>query len=510
MATKDEPRQQPLHILFFPFLATGHLIPVANMAALFAARGARCTILTTPVNASIIRPAVDRANDANFHGPDSQEIVISVVPFPRVGLPPGFENVQSPTPANAESCHVKFLRGAHLLREPFEQFLAAKGPHSVDAVVSDSFFPWSADAAAAHGVTRLVFLGTSVFARSCSESMLRNNPLENMTTYRPDGEDPDDDARLVSLPGLPDRVELRRSQMLDPTKRPEEWAMYQSTNAADQRSFGEVFNSFRGLEPDYLEYFHATLGRRAWLVGPVALTSSSSSRDTTEDVANNSCLRWLDTKPAGSVVYVSLGTNSSFSAAEEREIARGLDLSGNNFLWVIRGTIDESSEWMPPGFAELLARGGRGFVARGWAPQTLILDHLALGGFVTHCGWNSVLEAVSAGVPMVMWPRYCDQFHNEKLLLEVLKVGVSIGAKDYATPMEAHEVISGEVVGASIRRLMSDSEEGDAIRKKAKELSVMARSAAEKGGSSYNDVGRLLDELIARRSPIEDFAAATG
>jgi hypothetical protein len=100
---------------------------------------------------------------------------------------------------------------------------------------------------------------------------------------------------------------------------------------------------------------------------------------------------------------------------------------------------------------------------------------------------------------MVTWPRYADQFFNEKLVVEVLKVGVSIGAKDYGSSLEAHEVIAGELIARSITTLMGDSQEGDAIRKKANELGVKARSAVEKGGSSYGDVGRLMDELMARR-----------
>uniref|UniRef100_N1QYU1 Flavonol-3-O-glycoside-7-O-glucosyltransferase 1 n=1 Tax=Aegilops tauschii TaxID=37682 RepID=N1QYU1_AEGTA len=132
--------------------------------------------------------------------------------------------------------------------------------------------------------------------------------------------------------------------------------------------------------------------------------------------------------------------------------------------------------------------------------EMLVLSPPALGGFVTHCGWNSVLEAVSAGVPMVTWPRCWDQFYNEKLIVEVLKVGVSIGAKVYASPLETHEVIGGEVIAGSIGRLMGSGEEGDAVQKKAKDLSVKARSAMAKGGSSYDDIGRLMDELMTRRS----------
>ncbi|XP_062206308.1 scopoletin glucosyltransferase-like [Phragmites australis] len=486
MTIKDE--QQPLHILFFPFLAPGHLIPVADMAALFAARGVKCTILTTPVNAAVIRSAVDRANEA-FRSTDAPAIDITVVPFPDVGLPPGVESVPA---LNSDAEGDKFFHAIHRLREPFDRFLAENRP---DTVVADSFFDWSLDAASENGVPRLAFLGSSMFARACSNSMLRNNPAEAA---------PDDPDALVALPGLPRRVELRRSQMMDPKKRPEHWAFFQRVNAVDQESYGELFNSFHDLEPDYFEHYTTTLGRRAWLVGPVALASKDMATRGTNGLSPDAdgCLRWLDAKPAGSVVYVSFGTLSLSSPTELRELARGLDLSGKNFVWVIGGAATEESEWMPDGFAELMARGERGLIIRGWAPQMLILNHQAVGGFVTHCGWNSTLESVSAGVPMVTWPRYADQFYNEKLVVELLKVGVGVGSADFASKFEARRVIGGEAIAEAIGRVMGDGEGGEAIREKAKELGEKARGAVEKGGSSYDDVGRLVDELMARRSSV--------
>ncbi|EAZ12571.1 hypothetical protein OsJ_02477 [Oryza sativa Japonica Group] len=431
MAAIDE--QQPLHILFLPFLVPGHLIPIADMAALFAARGVRCTILTTPVNAAVVRPAVERANEDSLRGDAGGALVpidIAVVPFPDVGLPPGVENGAALT---SEDDVRRFFHAIRRLREPFDRFMAE---HRPDAVVSDGFFTWSADAAAAHGVPRLVFLGTSVFARLCNEIM--------------------------------------------------------------------VFNSFHELEPECVEHHRAALGRRAWLVGPVALASKDvaarGAAELSPDV--DGCLRWLDTKPDGSVVYVSFGTVSSFSPAETRELARGLDLSGMNFAWVISGADEPEPEWTPEGFAELIPpRGDRGRTIRGWAPQVLVLNHPAVGVFVTHCGWNSTLEAVSAGVPMVTWPRYSDQFYNERHVVEVLGVGVGVGARDFGSNLESHHrVIGGEVIAGAIRRVTGDGEEGEAILRKAAELAAKARAAPEKGGSSYDDVGRLMDELMARRT----------
>ncbi|CAD6237778.1 unnamed protein product [Miscanthus lutarioriparius] len=242
--------------------------------------------------------AVDRANDASHCTEGALDIDIAVVPFPDVGLPPG---VECGPALNSMEDREKFFHAVQLLSEPFDRFLAENRP---DAVVSDSFFNWSADAAAEHWAPRIVFLGSSLFSRACSDTTVRNNPVEAA---------PHDPDALVLLPGLPHRVELRRGQMMDPKKRPLHWAFLQRENAADQRSYGEVFNSFHELEPDYLEHYTTTLERRAWLVEPVALASKDAAtrgaRDGPSPEADGS-KHWFDTKPEGSVVYVSFGTLS--------------------------------------------------------------------------------------------------------------------------------------------------------------------------------------------------------
>ncbi|TVU18802.1 hypothetical protein EJB05_34916, partial [Eragrostis curvula] len=335
-----------------------------------------------------------------------------------------------------------------------------------------------------------------MLSRACTHALLRHNPLSEQRAAPAGGQD---DADVVALPGLPHRVALRRSQLLDPAKPSHrlEWAFYDLVNAADARSYGEVFNSFADLEPGCVDHYRAALGRRVWLVGPLVQAR------TDDNIAGaGGCLRWLDGKPRGSVVYISFGTFTHFSPAERRELARGLQLSGNNFLWVVSGEdTDVSSHWMPEGFADLISE--RGLIFRGWAPQTRILNHPAVGAFVTHCGWKSVLEAVSAGVPLVTWPRYADQFYNEKLIVEVLKVGVSLGSAEYASKLEVRDsLISGETIAGAIGGVMGDNEVAEAMRKMAKELRAKARSATGKGGSSYEDVGQLIQELLARRSSV--------
>ncbi|XP_042957819.1 UDP-glucose flavonoid 3-O-glucosyltransferase 7-like [Carya illinoinensis] len=113
------------------------------------------------------------------------------------------------------------------------------------------------------------------------------------------------------------------------------------------------------------------------------------------------------------------------------EIAMGLEASGQQFIWVVKKDKNEKEDedWLPMGFEKRME--GKGLIIRGLAPQVLILDHEAVGGFVTHCGWNSTLEGVTAGLPMVTWPLFSEQFVNEKLVTEVLKIGVPVGAQQY-------------------------------------------------------------------------------
>ncbi|CAN0846379.1 UDP-glycosyltransferase 73B4 [Linum grandiflorum] len=130
---------------------------------------------------------------------------------------------------------------------------------------------------------------------------------------------------------------------------------------------------------------------------------------------------------------------------------------------------------------------GKGLVVRGWAPQVRILDHEAVGGFMTHCGWNSIMEGVTAGVPMVTWPIQAEQFLNEKLVTDVLKVGVGVGAQEI--------LLGREEIEKAVREVMMVGEDAKDTRMKAAQLKEFARRANDKGGSSHSNLHSLLEEL---------------
>ncbi|XP_010680529.3 soyasapogenol B glucuronide galactosyltransferase [Beta vulgaris subsp. vulgaris] len=148
-------------------------------------------------------------------------------------------------------------------------------------------------------------------------------------------------------------------------------------------------------------------------------------------------------------------------------------------------------------FRKKVEKSNKGLIIEDWAPQLSILEHQAIGGMVTHCGWNSILEAVSiGGIPLITWPLFAEQFYNERLVVDVLKIGVAVGVTVWYNVDEAgKEIISREKVELAVRLLMDDGEGAAEMKRRAKELSEAARKSVQSGGSSQTNLIAFLDEL---------------
>ncbi|MED6132863.1 hypothetical protein PIB30_022776 [Stylosanthes scabra] len=404
-----------LHIFFFPFMAHGHIIPTVDMAKLFASRGVNSTIVTTPVNASLISKAIGKSKT------HTNGIHIETLEFPssQAGLPDGCENV--------------------------------------DLVPSEDQVP-------------------------------------NVSS----------DSEPFVIPNLPGDIKLTRMQlppfMWKNSGTSQMARVVREAKESDMKSYGVVVNSFYELERVYADFYRNELGRKAWHIGPLSLcnsdTEEKAQRGKDASIDENECLKWLNTKKTNSVVYICFGSVANFEDSQLREIALGLEASGQQFIWVVKRTKKDGDEWLPEGFEKRME--GKGLIIRGWAPQVLILEHQTIGAFVTHCGWNSTLEGVAAGVPMVTWPVSAEQFYNEKLVTEVLGVGVPVGAKKWLR--STGDSVKWEAVEKALKKIMV-GEEVEEMRKKAKMLSQLAKGAVEKGGSSYSDLNALILELTSRRHP---------
>ncbi|XP_031120801.1 scopoletin glucosyltransferase-like [Ipomoea triloba] len=470
-----------LHVFFFPMMAQGHMIPTLDMAKLFASRGVRATIITTPRNQPVFSDSIVKATTEL-----GRRIQIVVLDFPaaRAGLPEGCERLDL-APDDAVP---NFHAACAMLQEPLEELLEQ---HRPDCLVADMFFPWATDAAAKFRVPRLVFHGTSYIALCGWYNLRVYDPFKNVTS----------DCEPVSIPNLPHDIRLTRLQ-LSPVDRglldSYSGELMKRVRESDVNSYGVIFNSFYELEREYADYYRNDLGIKAWPVGPLSLCNESrAERGDKPSIDEHQCLEWLDSKAPNSIVYICFGSGmASFAPNQLGELARGIESSGLDFVWVIRkgrGEGAEDEKWMPEGFEERTKE--RGLVIRGWAPQVVILDHQAVGAFVTHCGWNSTLEGVCAGVPFVTWPMCAEQFYNEKLVTQVLRTGVGVGSKKWMR--SGNDGVKSDAIAEAMKRVMMEGEE---LKSRAKAYKEMAKKAIEEGGSSYCGLTALLDELTTLHS----------
>ncbi|KAJ7976424.1 Glycosyltransferase [Quillaja saponaria] len=199
-----------------------------------------------------------------------------------------------------------------------------------------------------------------------------------------------------------------------------------------------------------------------------------------------------------SVVYACLGSQSNLLPSKLIELALGLEASNRPFIWVIRGgksTLEELEKWITRnGFEEKIK--GRGLLIRGWAPQVLILSHPSIGGFLTHCGWNSILEGISAGVPLITWRVFADQFFNAKHVTQVLKIGVRIWEDEPGYGQEEKIVVKKEDIKSAIEKVIDEGEESEARRKRVRQLGDMANHSVEEGGSSHVNLSLFIQDIM--------------
>ncbi|KAF6134395.1 hypothetical protein GIB67_005787 [Kingdonia uniflora] len=485
-------KHQQLHFILFPLMAQGHLIPMVDIAKLLAQRDVIVTIVATPLNISRFQKTVDCAIESGLH------IRILELKFPckEVGLPEGCESLDL---LSSRDLMKTFFEAISMLQQPLEQSMGEMQP-APSCIISDMGFPWTSETAKKFQIPRIAFHGTSCFSLLCSHNILHYKVRDTITS----------DSDLVVVPGLPDRIEIRvahlpRSLYTSPMDLK---ALIDQIREAELTAYGVVVNSFHDLEPRYVEEYKKAKGNKIWCLGPVSLCNKEAvdkvDRGKKTSIDEHQCLKWLDSRDPNSVIYVCLGSLCRLIASQFIEIGLGLEASRCPFVWVIRDDerYSDLEKWLSEMQFEERTKD-RGLIIRGWAPQVLILTHKAVGGFLTHCGWNSTLEGVSAGVPMVTWPMFAEQFINEKMIVQVLGIGVRVGVDVpviWGDEEKVGVVVKKENIEKAVNEVMDESEEGGKRRKKANELGKKARIAMEEGGSSHLNITLFVQDIMLQTS----------
>lgn len=370
------------------------------------------------------------------------------------------------------------------IAEPFlKDFLSARKSSSpVTCIISDGLFSYVLDLAEELAIPVIYFRTISAcafWAYFCIPQLIEAGELPLK------GDDMD--VPISSVPGMESYLRRRdlpsfcRADLTDGS-----FQMVLNQTQQTPRAQALILNTFEGLEGAILSQvgakcpniytvgpLHAHLKARL----PTKRTSSNSLREEDE-----SCLTWLDDQPLNSVIYVSFGSITTMTRDQHVEFWHGLVNSGKRFLWVVRPDSLASKEVKREIWGELEeATKARGYIV-GWAAQEEVLAHRAVGGFLTHCGWNSTLESIVAGVPMLCWPFLADQQINSRFVGEVWKIG-----------MDMKDSCDRVVIEKMVRDLMEVRR--DEFVGRASEMANLARDSLRVGGTSYCNLDRLVKDI---------------
>ncbi|XP_065854194.1 UDP-glycosyltransferase 73C1-like [Euphorbia lathyris] len=482
MASSSEPQQQ--HFILFPFMAPGHMNPMIDIAKLLAQQGVIITIITSPINANRFKQTLNRSINSGL------QINLLELEFPAqaTGLPKDCENFDMLSSLGLAN---EFFFATNLLQNPVEKLLQEIKPRP-NCIISDINLAYTSRVATNLRLPRIVFSGVCCFFMLCLRGIYESGVLERVNS----------ESEYFSIPGLHHHIELTKQQLPMALFKGIGAPFSAEVAAAEKVTCGIIMNSFQELEPEYVhEYQNLKPDYKVWCIGPVSLTNKHNLdmiQRGNNAQESDECFKWLNKQKPGSVIYVCFGSICNLVTSQLIELALGLEASDKSFIWVIKGG-EKSSElekWIEEGFEERTR--GRSLIIRGWAPQLAILSHVAIGGFLTHCGWNSTLEAISAGVPMITWPLFADQFCNEKFVVDVLKVGVKVGTEVTVAWGEEDKIgvlVKKEDVMKAVEKLMDEGEESEERRRRVKELSVKAKRAVEEYGSSYLKLKELIEDI---------------
>ncbi|KAL3527075.1 hypothetical protein ACH5RR_011731 [Cinchona calisaya] len=467
-----------LHIAILSSPGLGHLIPDLVLGNRLAThRDVKVTILVITTSSS---PAESQILKAPF-GPK----LVDILEIPPVDI------------SHLIDANTKVVTQLRIMvREalPGVRSTIAGMEHRPDVFIGDLFCTEAFPIAIEFGMPKYVYVPSTAWFTA----LITYSPLlhEEVVGEYVDQTEP------LKIPGCkPIRPEDVVDSMLD--RNDQQYREYIRQGTEFTLGDGILINTWEDLEPISLEglrknkYLHAVVKSPVYPIGPLRRVNEPAGQ-------KSDLIKWLDMQPSKSVIFVSFGSAGTLSAQQITELAWGLELSKQRFIWVVRSpskngadesfftsgsSLDGEPDYLPEGF--LTRTEKTGLVIQLWAQQMEILSHPAIGGFLSHCGWNSILESITSSVPMIAWPLYSEQRLNATMLAE--EIGVAVRPKVLPTK----KVVDREEIGKMVRTVM-EYKEGKVMRDKVKQLKISAENALNMGGSSYNTMCNFLKDAEMR------------
>ncbi|KAK6805455.1 hypothetical protein RDI58_003240 [Solanum bulbocastanum] len=470
------------HVVCVPYPAQGHISPMLKLAKLLHHNGFYITFVNTEFN----HKRLLRSN-----GPHSLD---GLPDFRFETIPDGLpstdhdvdatQHIPSLCASTSKNCLVPFR---NLINKINADGNGVVPP--VTCIVSDVVMSFTLDAAEELGIPEVLFWTASACGFMCylhyhhlvqrgytplkDENDITNGYLEKTIDW---------------VPGILKNMRLRDFPSFIRTTDPNDIMLnfFINETARISKASAIVLNTFDAFEHNALNALFA-IHPHIYTIGPLQLMLNNTIDETLKSIGSNlwkedlSCIEWLDTKESNSVVYVNFGSITVMNFDQFIEMAWGLANSKKHFLWIIRpDLITGGSVKLPEDFLSEIK--DRGMIAN-WCPQEKVLKHGAIGGFLTHSGWNSTLDSVCAGVPVLCWPFFAEQQTNCRYSCIEWEMGMEID------DLKRNEV---EIL---VRELM-DGEKGKKMKLKAMHWKVEAEKAASPGGSSCVNLNNVLNEVL--------------
>ncbi|XP_020582486.1 7-deoxyloganetin glucosyltransferase-like [Phalaenopsis equestris] len=475
------PEAEKHHAVCIPYPSQGHINPMLQLAKILHSLSFHITFVLTEFNYNRL---------LRSQGPDSikglADFRLEAIPD---GLPISEDDATQDVPSLCESTTKNFLA-------PFCSFITKLNESSppVSCIVSDGVMTFTLDAARAFGIPEVLLWTAS--ACGYLAYLHYQHLLDRGIIPLKSAEDMNNgflDTRVDWIPGLTDGMSLKDFPSFIRTTDSEDIMLNYFIRETGRASMADaiMINTFDDLDASTLDSLQKILPP-IYTVGPLSVLTRRVVPNESPVTAitaslwkeDNTCLAWLDSKPPESVVYVNFGSITVMTNEQLIEFAWGLANSHYNFLWVIRpDLVKGESAVLPPEFMEETKE--RGLMA-SWCVQEEVLTHPAVGVFLTHSGWNSTLESLWGGVPMICWPFFGEQPTNRKYACTDWGVGMEIDNKVKRNELE--EVI----------REMMGGENGKKMREKAVEWKESAAKAIGPNGSSVLNLHRVVNDVLRR------------
>ncbi|KAM7256437.1 hypothetical protein ACFE04_012178 [Oxalis oulophora] len=462
------------HAIFIPYPLQGHVIPSVNLAIKLASQGFTITFINThAIHHHTSKSHPNHAGSDLFatvrgSGLDIRYKTVSD------GLPIAFDRSLNNDQFMASLLHVF---SAHV--EEAVALIVGSGER-VDCLIADTFYVWPSKIARKYGLLYVSFWTEPalVFTLYYHMDLLRLNGHFGCQDCRED--------KIDYIPGVKaiDPKDLMSYLQETDTSTVTHQILFKSFSDTKNADF-TLCNSSEELE---LETIKALKNKIPFYsIGPVFPAGFHKKMVATSLWPESDCTHWLDTKPNGSVLYVSFGSYAHLTRKDIVEIASGISMSNVSFIWVVRADIVSSNDVdpLPEEFKQEVR--DRSIIVP-WCCQNSVLAHRAVGGFLTHCGWNSILESMWCEVPLLCFPLLTDQFTNRKLVVDDWKIGIDLCNL---------KSVQREKVSSNISRLMS-GESGDKLRNRVKEVKSKLENSLTENGSAGKNMNQFVTDLKAK------------